>query len=310
MDLSLIIPCYNEEKNISLLLDECEKVFKDENLKIEYIFINDGSKDNSFGEIKKLMDRKENIVGINFSRNFGKEAAIYAGLTKSKGRYVALIDADLQQHPSYVLKMYNYIIEHPEYDSVTCFQEKRKENFLLSFLKKMFYKIINMISEIEFYESASDFRLLNRNVVNSILEMKEYYRFSKGLFSWVGYNTYYMPYTVQKRQYGKSTWNLFSLFKYAFDGIIGFSIAPLKVATVSGIITFIISIIYFIVVVCQKVFGGIAIDGYATIVCLILLFGGLQMIFIGIIGEYLGRVYIETKRRPVYIIKEEIRNKK
>lgn len=310
MDLSLIIPCKNEELNIELMMNECEKTFKDTDLKIEYIFINDGSKDNTFAEIKKLMARNSNVIGLSFSRNFGKESSIYAGLTKSSGNYVALIDADLQQHPKYVLKMYEYIMEHPEYDSITCYQEKRKEGKFITFCKKIFYKFINKMSDIEFYENASDFRLFNRKVVNSLLDLKESYRFSKGFFSWIGYNTYYMPYQVNERKYGKSSWSFTSLFKYALDGIIGFSISPLKIATHTGIITFLASIIYLLVVIMQKIFGGIAISGYATIVCLILLFGGLQMIFIGIIGEYLGRVYIETKRRPIFIIKEEIRNDK
>ncbi len=309
MDLTIIIPCHNEEKNISLLMSECEKTFQKKKINIEYIFINDGSKDNTFDEIKKLTNSTKNIIGLNFSRNFGKEAAIYAGLKKSKGEYVAILDADLQQHPSYILKMYEYITENPEYDCITCYQEKRKEGKIISLFKKIFYKFINKISEIEFYENASDFRLFNKKIVNSILEMQEYYRFSKGFFSWIGYNTYYMPYKVNERKYGKSSWNFFSLIKYAIDGIVGFSISPLKVATFTGIITFIISIIYLIFIIIQKITVGIEISGYATIVCLILLFGGLQMIFIGIIGEYLGRVYIETKKRPVYLIKEEVKSK-
>lgn len=310
MDLSLIIPCKNEELNIELLMNECEKTFKDKNIKVEYIYINDGSKDDTFGEIKKLSARNANIVGISFSRNFGKEASIYAGLSKCTGKYAAIIDADLQQHPSYVLKMYEYIIEHPEYDCISCYQEKRKEGKIISLFKKIFYKFINKMCNIEFYENASDFRLFNRNVINSLLDLKEYYRFSKGFFSWIGYNTYYMPYEVNERRFGKSSWTFMSLVKYALDGIIGFSISPLKIATYTGVVSFIASIAYLLFTVIQKITVGIAISGYATIVCLILLFGGLQMIFIGIIGEYLGRVYIETKRRPIYIIKEEFKNDK
>lgn len=308
MDLSIIIPCHNEELNIPILMEECRKTFENEKINIEYIFINDGSKDNTFKEIKKLLEKSEKIIGIDFSRNFGKEAAIYAGLKKSTGNYIALMDADLQQHPRYVLKMYNYINKHPEYDTIACYQEKRKEGKLISKLKKIFYKFINKMSDIEFYENASDFRLFNRKVAKSLLELKEYYRFSKGFFSWIGYETHYMPYTVNERKYGKSSWSFISLVKYAIDGIIGFSISPLKIATITGLISFIIAIVYLIIIIVQKVTVGIALNGYATIVCLILLFGGLQMIFIGIIGEYLGRVYIETKKRPIYIIKEEINN--
>lgn len=310
MDLTLIIPCHNEEKNIALLTKEIDNVFKFQKLKTEYIFINDGSTDNTLKEIRKIIENDDHdIKCLDFSRNFGKEAAIYAGLNKSIGKYVAIIDADLQQHPKYVLEMYNFIINNPEYDCVTCYQEKRKEGKIKTWLKKRFYKFINIISDIEFYENASDFRLFNRKVANSLLEMKEYYRFSKGFFSWIGYNTYYMPYKVEERKYGKSSWSIMALFKYAIDGIIGFSVSPLKLATITGILTFLGSIIYLIIIIIQKLTIGINISGYATIVCLLLLFGGLQLIFIGIIGEYLGRVYIETKKRPIYIIKNEYQRK-
>lgn len=199
MKLSLVIPCYNEEKNIEPFMECCIETFGN-NKNIEYIFINDGSKDNTFSEIKKIIEKynTENIFGINFSRNFGKEAAMLAGLKKSKGTYTALIDADLQQHPKYVKKMLEYIEKHDEYDCITCYQEKRKEKKLIIWLKERFYSLINKISEVPFYKNASDFRLFNRKVLNSILEMEEYYRFSKGIFSYVGFNTYYMPYEVNE----------------------------------------------------------------------------------------------------------------
>lgn len=310
MDLSIIIPCYNEELNLEPLMEECINVFGCKNINVEYIFVNDGSKDGTFKKIKELLKTKENIIGINFSRNFGKESAIYAGLQKARGKYVSLMDADLQQHPKYVLEMYEYLVDHPDVDVVSCYQEKRKENKLIALCKKLFYKIINKFSDISFYENASDFRTFKKSVADSILELKEYYRFSKGFFSWVGYETHYMPYNVEERKYGHTSWSFASLFKYAMDGIIGFSISPLKIATFTGIITFLASLIYLIIVIIKKLTVGIAVSGYATIVCLILLFGGLQMIFIGIIGEYLGRVYMETKKRPIYIVKEEVRNDK
>ena len=307
MKLSLVIPCYNEEKNIEPFMKCCIETFGN-NKNIEYIFINDGSKDNTFLEIKKIIEKykNENILGISFSRNFGKEAAMLAGLKKSKGEFTALIDADLQQHPKYVKQMLEYIEEHDEYDCVTCYQEKRKESKLLIWLKERFYSLINKISDVEFYKNASDFRLFNRKVLNSILDMEEYYRFSKGLFSYIGYNTYYMPYEVNERKYGKSSWSLFGLFKYALNGIIGFSVAPLKLATILGLITMILSLIYIIVIIIKKIFIGIAVSGYPTIICLILIFGGLQMFLLGVIGEYLGRTYVELKKRPIYIIKEEV----
>lgn len=307
MKLSLVIPCYNEEKNIEPFMKCCIETFGN-NKNVEYIFINDGSKDNTFLEIKKIIEKykNENILGISFSRNFGKEAAMLAGLKKSKGEFTALIDADLQQHPKYVKQMLEYIEGHDEYDCVTCYQEKRKEGKLLIWLKERFYSLINKISDVEFYKNASDFRLFNRKVLNSILDMEEYYRFSKGLFSYIGYNTYYMSYEVNERKYGKSSWSLFGLFKYAINGIIGFSVAPLKLATILGLITMILSLIYIIVIIIKKIFIGIAVSGYPTIICLILIFGGLQMFLLGIIGEYLGRTYVELKKRPIYIIKEEV----
>ncbi len=305
-NLSIIIPCYNEEKNIELFFEKCLETFKKE--KIEYIFINDGSKDQTLNKIEKLIknNKKENIICLNFSRNFGKEAAIYAGLKESSSNYVAIIDADMQQNPQYILQMKDVLDQNKEYDAVACYQAKRKENKFLSFCKSCFYKLINKICDTRFEKNASDFRLLKRNVVNAILDMPEYYRFSKGLFSFVGFNTYYMPYEVEKRMYGKSSWNLTSLVKYAFDGIISFSVFPLKISTFIGIISFIAAFVYMAIIVIQWFFIDVTVSGYATIVCLILLFGGLQMIFLGILGEYIGRTYIEAKNRPVYIIKDKL----
>lgn len=306
MKLSLVIPCFNEEKNIEPFFQKCLENLQD--LKVEYIFINDGSKDSTLKSIKDLIknNKKANISCLNFSRNFGKEAAILAGLKKAQGDYVAIIDADLQQHPRYVRKMVEFLEDNKDYDSVACYQEKRKESKLLIFFKKMFYKLINKFSNVPFYENASDFRLLKRPMVEAVLSMEEYYRFSKGLFSYVGFNTYYMPYEVEKRLHGKSSWNFFKLCKYALNGIVSFTLAPLKLATFIGSISFVASIIYLVVVICQKLFIGIEISGYPTIVCLLLFFGGVQLIFIGIVGEYLGRTYMEVKRRPKYIIKDEI----
>ncbi len=308
--LSLIIPCYNEEDNIELFFLECLKVFGEDN-NIEYIFINDGSKDNTLNNIKNLILKYKdyNINCLNFSRNFGKEAALYAGLKFSHGDFTAIIDADLQQHPKYVKKMVDFLKQNDSYDEVACYQEKRKENKLISFFKNIFYSLINQVSDVNFYKNASDFRVLKRNVVDAILSMPEYFRFSKGLFSFVGFNTYYIPYKVEKRKHGKSSWNFFSLLKYAIDGIIGFSVFPLKISTFVGVMSFILSIIYLIIIVIQKITVGIPINGYPTIVCLILFFGGLQMIFLGIIGEYIGRTYLETKKRPVYIIKDKLNYK-
>ncbi len=311
MNLTLIIPCYNEEENIKPFYEKCLATFFKETFNVNYIFINDGSKDNTLNEIKKLIlnEKKSNIYCLNFSRNFGKEAAMFAGMQKSQKlntQYTVIIDADLQQDPIYIVKMYEFIHSNPDYDCVTCYQEKRKEGKILSFFKNTFYKIINKISEVPFYQNASDFRLINQKMLNALLQMTEYYRFSKGIFSWVGFNTYYMPYEVNKRIHGQSSWSILSLFRYAINGIIGFSTIPLKLATFTGTISFLASIIYGIIIIIQKLTVGIDIAGYPTIVCLILFIGGIQMILLGIIGEYLGKTYIETKKRPIYLIKDDL----
>lgn len=308
MQLSIIVPCYNEEKNVTELTKKINETFKKKYI-YEIIFINDGSKDNTLTELKKIATNKKlNIKIINFSRNFGKEAAIYAGLKEAKGNYVNIIDADLQQNPKYVLKMVNFLETHPEYDIITTYQKERKENKILKFFKRSFYKIINKMSETEFINGASDFRTFRKNVVKSILEVNEYYRFSKGIFSWIGYNVYYMPYKVEKRFQGTTKWSFYNLFKYAINGIISFSTSPLHLATILGLFFSFLSIIYLIIVIIQKLLYQINIEGYATIVALILLLGGIQLLCIGIIGEYLARTYVETKKRPIYIAKEIIDN--
>lgn len=310
MKLSIIIPCYNEENNVELIYNEIKNNFK----KIkdyEIIFINDGSKDNTIGNLKHINKKAhENIKIINFSRNFGKEAAMYAGLKESRGEYVSIIDADMQQDPKLVLEMVDFLDQHPDYDSVATFQEVRKEGKVLTFFKDCFYKIINKLSETAFIQGASDFRTFRRSMVDSILSLGEYYRFSKGIFSWVGYNTYYMPYEVKERATGQTTWSFWKLFKYAVEGIVSFSTAPLRLATFIGLISSFISVIYLLVVIIQKIFFSISVPGYATIVVLILLIGGLQLFSLGLLGEYVARTYVETKKRPIYIAKEIISNSK
>lgn len=308
MKLSLVVPCYNEEENIELFYKEVVKTFK-KSFKYEIIFINDGSKDKTISKLKELYkSKKENIKIVNFSRNFGKEAGIYAGLKQATGDFTCIIDADLQQNPSFVLDMLKILEDNEEYDSVAAFQETRKEGKLLTFLKNCFYRLINKICEIEFVSGASDFRLFRKNVVESILEMTEYYRFSKGIFSWVGFNTYYMPYTVEDRANGTSKWKIRQLFKYAIDGIVSFTTTPLRISTILGLIISLISFTYFVLVIIQKLFLGVSLEGYTTIVALILLLGGIQLLCLGIIGEYLARTYVEVKRRPIYITKEILDN--
>lgn len=309
MKLSFVIPCYNEESNVKLIHDEIAKIFLPL-YKYEIIFVNDGSSDNTLKSLKEILkNSKAKIKVINFSRNFGKEAAIYAGLKEAKGDYISLIDADMQQDPKYVLEMVSFLDKNEEYDSVAMYQDKRKEGKVLTFFKKSFYKVINKISDTKFQSNASDFRTFRKCVIKSVLELKEYYRFSKGIFSWVGYNTYYMPYTVKERATGTTKWSFKKLFKYALDGIISFTTAPLKMATYIGLMSFFASVVYLIFVIIQKLAWGIDIPGYATIITLILFLGGMQLFSLGIIGEYIGRNYIETKNRPIYIAKEIIENK-
>ena len=308
MKLSLIVPCYNEEASVKRFFDEVNKVFENKVENFEFVFVNDGSKDGTYPELKKLY--KENptsdIQVLTFSRNFGKEAAIYAGLSHAKGDLVCIIDADLQQRPEVVLEMLAEIEKDDSLDCVAAYQENRKESKTLSGLKSAFYKVINKITDVDFVNGASDFRLMKRAMVDSIIEMTEYHRFSKGIFSWVGFNTKYIPYTVEERQFGETKWSYGKLFKYAFDGIISFSTFPLKLATGVGLVTAFASIIYLIIVVIQKLFFGIDVPGYATIVVLVLFLGGMQLFCLGILGEYLSKIYVQVKNRPIYILKEHL----
>lgn len=308
MKLSLIVPCYNEDENIMMFYDKVEKTFCKHTFSYEYIFINDGSQDHTYSNLKKLAENnpEANIDIINLSRNFGKESAMYAGLKESVGEYVVIIDADLQQDPAYVLRMLQILDEDDNLDSVAAFQEKRREGKILRAFKSAFYHLINKVSQVEFVDGASDFRLLRRSMVNAILEMPENNRFSKGIFSWVGFHTYYMAYDVQDRVNGQSSWSFWKLFKYAIEGFVSFTTMPLRIATVFGIVFAFLAFLYLIVVLIQKLVMGITIPGYATTICLILLIGGIQLLCLGIMGEYLARTYMETKRRPIFVQRNKI----
>ena len=310
MKLSLVVPCYNEEKNVSLFYEAVKKDFAGVDFEYELVFVNDGSQDGTFKELQKLCNGDLPVKVVNFSRNFGKESAMYAGLKESEGDYVTIIDADLQQRPSIALDMVKTLDNEPEYDCVAAYQDKRKESKLLIFFKKRFYNIINRYSDTDFVQGASDFRTFRRPMVEAILQMDEYFRFSKGLFSWVGFNTKFIPYEVEERATGTSKWSFRKLFKYALEGIFAFTTAPLRLSTVIGFVTALVSIIYLVAVVVQKLAFGIDVEGYATIVVLILLLGGIQLCCLGIIGEYIARTYIQTKGRPIYIAKNVIRNHK
>lgn len=308
MKLSLVVPCYNEEGNVEKFFSEVKRVFDGKVDDYEFVFVNDGSKDKTLVNLKKLYNEQKDshIQVLSFSRNFGKESAIYAGLNHAKGDMVCLIDADLQQRPEVVLEMLDVMNSNEDLDCVTAYQDERKESKLMTSLKSMFYKIINGIAEVRFVNGASDFRLMKRTMVDAILEMTEYHRFSKGIFSWVGFNTEYIPYTVEERESGESKWGFKKLLKYAFEGIVSFTTFPLKLSAYVGFLSSIISIIYLIVVVVQKLAFGIDVPGYATIVVLVLLLGGLQLFSLGILGEYLSKIYVQVKNRPVYILKEHL----
>ncbi len=310
MKHSLVVPCYNEEGNVALFYNAVKNDFATADYEYEIVFVNDGSKDGTYKELKKLLSGDIPVTVVNFSRNFGKEAAMYAGLRHAKGDYVTIIDADLQQRPSIALDMVRTLENEPEYDCVAAFQEDRKESKALVFFKNSFYRLINKFADTEFVQGASDFRTFRRPMVEAILEMREYFRFSKGLFSWVGFNTKFIPYVVEERASGESSWSFMKLFRYALEGIFAFTTAPLRIATIVGLITALFSVIYLIVTVVQKLAFGIEVAGFATIVVLILLLGGIQLCCIGIIGEYIARTYIQTKDRPIYIAREVISNNK
>lgn len=305
MKLSLIVPCYNEAENIYLFQDAVIRAFENCGYDYEIVFIDDGSKDATLHNMKKAYrQQKCPVKVVSFTRNFGKDAGIYAGLQHASGDYICVIDADLQQQPELVLEMVQILDEQEEYDVVAAYQDRRNEGWLLSLFKKCFYSIINKLSDITLRSDASDFRTFRRSVAESMLEMGDYHRFSKGIFAWVGYSTCFIPYNAAQRVAGKSKWNFRKLMNYAIDGIIGYSSKPLRISIFLGGFTAFAAIIYLIVVVLEKLIVGIDISGYATIIVLILFLGSTQLFCIGIIGEYVGKIFEQSKQRPVYLAKE------
>lgn len=305
MKLSLIVPCYNEAENVQPFQDAVISAFDGCGYDYEIVFIDDGSKDATFHNLKKIYsEQKCPVRVVSFSRNFGKDAGIYAGLQHAKGDYISVIDADLQQRPEIVRNMVNILEENDEYDVVAAYQDRRHEGKLLSTFKKCFYSLINKLSDTKLRSDASDFRTFRRCVAESMLEMGEYHRFSKGIFAWVGFNTCFIPYDAQARVAGKSKWNFRKLVNYAIEGIIGFSTKPLRIATFLGCLTAIAAIVYLIIVVLEKLLIGIDISGYATIIVLILFLGSMQLFCIGIIGEYVGKTFEQGKQRPIYLTRQ------
>lgn len=270
----------------------------------EFIFVNDGSIDNSLSVLKKLSAKDKQVKYIHFSRNFGKEAAMYAGLSNSKGDYVTIMDADLQDPPSLLPEMLR-LIKEEEYDSVGTRRVSRKgEPKIRSFFARKFYKIINKLSKIEMVDGARDYRLMTRQMVNSILELKEYNRYSKGLFSFVGFNTYWLEYENVERVAGETKWSFWGLVKYAIEGIVAFSTLPLSIASLMGFIFCFVSFILIIVIIIKTLIFGDPTSGWPSLVCIIFFVSGIQLFCLGIIGKYLSKTYLETKNRPIYIIKE------
>ncbi len=305
MKLSLVVPCYNEADNVVAFQNAVIEAFLDCGYDYEIVFVDDGSRDATLHNLKKLFNEQRCPVKvISFSRNFGKESGIYAGMEHADGDYICLIDADLQQRPEIARQMVEILEEKPEIDVVAAYQDRRGEGKILSFFKKSFYAIINKLSDVTLRADASDFRTFRRSVRDSLLGLAEYHRFSKGIFAWVGYETCFIPYTACERHAGKTKWSFRKLLNYAIEGIVGFSTAPLRFATYLGGFTAVGAIIYLIVVIIQKLIGGIDVPGYASLIVLLLFFSSMQLFCIGIIGEYVGRTFEQSKDRPVYIAKE------
>ncbi|MFW3652902.1 glycosyltransferase family 2 protein [Vagococcus fluvialis] len=305
--LSIVVPCYNEEKTILSFYQEVMKIKEQmPPLNFEFIFVNDGSSDNTLKQLKILENKDpKQVKYLSFSRNFGKEAALYAGLKHATGDLITVMDADLQDPPSLLPKMYRLITEQ-NYDCIGTRRKNREgEPKIRSFFAKKFYKIINKISDVQIVDGARDFRLMTRQMVDAILELQEYNRFSKGLFSWVGFDTFYLEYENVERQEGKSSWSFGQLFMYSLDGIIAFSEFPLIISAVVGMLSFILAIIALIFIVIRALIFGDPTSGWPSLVCIILALGGLQLFCLGILGQYLGKTFLETKKRPIYILKEK-----
>ncbi len=304
--ISLIVPCYNEEQALPFLYEEIVKLADEmAEQEFEFIFINDGSKDRTLELVKELKASDERVHYVSFSRNFGKEAGIYAGLQAATGNFVSLLDADLQDPPSLVKEMY-FTLKTEGYDCVATRRVDRKgEPPVRSFFAKQFYKLINKISDTEVVDGARDFRLMTRQMVDAILDMSEYNRFSKGIFGWVGFKTKWIAFENVERVAGETKWSFIGLFLYSLEGIIAFSTRPLLIASLFGILFCIIAFFMICVIVAKTLIWGDPVDGYPSLICAIFFMGGIQLFCLGILGQYLSKTYLETKKRPIYIIKEK-----
>lgn len=308
--LSIIVPCYNEQETIQIFYSEVEKVMnKETNLEPEFWFIDDGSTDQTLNELKQLHELHESTVHfISFSRNFGKESALYAGLTVSTGNFVVVMDADLQDPPKLLSKMYELLRNsESEYDCVGTRRISRKgEPIVRSFFADMFYRVINKISSTDIVNGARDYRMMTRQMVDAVLRMPEYNRFSKGIFSWVGFKTKYLDYENVERVAGSTSWSFWKLLKYSIDGITDFSEVPLSIASWTGFISFILSVFGLLFILIRAVvIPNSSVSGWASMVCIMLMIGGLELLCLGIVGKYIGKIYLQSKKRPIYIVKEK-----
>lgn len=309
MLFSAIIPCYNEQENIIDIYNailENEPFFKERGIEVEILYVDDGSKDDTKKEIKSLAEKDSRVKMVSFSRNFGKEAAIYAGLENSKGDYVALMDADLQDPPSLLPKMFEAVLDEG-YDSAATRRVSRKgEPPIRSLFARLFYKIMRIISKTEIMDGARDYRLMTRQMADAILDMREYNRFSKGIFGWVGFDTKWLEFENVKRLKGETKWSFGKLFIYSLEGIVGFSTMPLSVASFIGMLFCVLSFVAMIFIFVRALVFGDPVAGWPSLVCIITLISGVQMLSLGIIGKYLAKVYLEVKGRPIYIVKDRI----
>ena len=308
--ISLIIPCYNEQEALPIFHEEVTKVMKGlaERYTYELIFVNDGSKDNTLGILRDLAQKDENTTYLSFSRNFGKEAAMYAGFCNAGGDYVAVMDADMQDPPSLIPEMLE-ILESGEYDSVATRRVSRKgEPPIRSWFARQFYRIINKISDADIVDGARDFRLMKREMVDAIVSMSEYNRVSKGIFGWIGYRTYWLPYENVERVAGETKWSFWKLLKYAIDGIINFSQTPLSIASWGGMFLTLVAVLALIFIIVRRIVFGDPVNGWASTICVIIFIGGIQLFCMGIMGQYMAKTYMETKNRPHFIVSETNRD--
>lgn len=306
--LSVIVPCYNEEENVECFYEELMKnrpFFEKEELDVEILYIDDGSRDKTAERVKELRGRDGRVRLVSFSRNFGKESAIYAGLQKAKGDYVVMMDVDLQDPPALLPEMFSYIREG--YDSVATRRVTRKgEPPVRSFFARMFYRLVNRISKTEIVDGARDYRLMTRQVVDAILSMTEYNRFTKGIFGWVGFSTRWIEFENVERAHGETKWSFWKLFLYALDGITAFSTVPLALASIIGVLFCAIAFLLIVVIIVKTLLVGDPVGGWPSLVCIICMVSGVQLFCLGIVGQYLSKTYMEVKRRPVYLVKEEL----